>query len=84
MIDFWLCRKCEHCGAWEPPTESEDGDMIVTPSITCDLTGDVLLMNSKPPKECPYALEHKLSTQDVPMAFANYMSIGGRRREVDF
>ena len=58
--------------------------MEVRPSVQCGLTGEVLLMNSTLPKECPYALEHKLTTQDVPMAFANYMSIGGRRRETDF
>ena len=81
MIDFGLGRKCEHCGAWEPGEETELGSVDVRPSVRCKLSGDVLLMNSDAPQDCPYALEHKLFTQDVPIGFANHMSGCRRSRE---
>lgn len=79
MIDFGLCRKCESCEVWEPGEEAEFNGKGVKPSVSCKLAeGDILLMNSYAPKDCPYALEHKLVTQNVPVGFANYMS-GCRR-----
>lgn len=73
MIDFKVCRKCDK-GIVEPGEE-----MGVRPSVECELTGEILLMNSDCPEDCPFSLEHKLSTQDVPQGFANYMS-GYRRK----
>lgn len=81
MIDFGICRhQCGRC-VWHPVEESDsDSDSVgVRPSVRCDVSGDVLLMNSDAPEECPYKLEHKLFTQDVPTSFANYMS--GCRRQ---
>jgi hypothetical protein len=72
MIDFTVCRKCEHC-TWDSGEE-----LGVKPSVMCGLTGDTLLMNSDVPEGCKFSLEHKLTTQDVPVGFANYMS-GCRR-----
>jgi len=79
MIDFGLCQQCDSCGEWEPGEQADDVGDGVRPSVKCDLTGDVLLMNSEPPEDCPYSLEHKLVTQDVPASFANYMSGCTRR-----
>lgn len=76
MIDFRICQRCPH-GEWHAPTESLDGEFEVKPSVGCALSGDVLLMNSNPPPDCPDSLQHKLVTQDVPLRFADHMS-GGR------
>lgn len=79
MIDFGICRhRCGKC-VWHPGEESEQDFVGVRPSVRCDISGDVLLMNSDAPCECPYKLEHKLFTQDVTPSFANYMS--GCRRD---
>jgi hypothetical protein len=78
MINFNLCRKCDNCRVWDKGKE-DSGSLGIRPSVTCGLTNDILLMNSDAPKGCPYALEHKLVTQDVPQGFANYMS-GYRRK----
>jgi len=82
MIDFGLCRKC-HLGTYQP-AKSEDGETKVRASVKCEVDNDLLLMNSDPPKECPFALEHKLVTQDVPLAFANHMSGYRRTSETEF
>lgn len=74
MIDLKTCRLCPHCEAWESSQESETGEIAVLPSVTCGIMGDVLLMNCAPPEDCPYKMEHKLSTQNVPVAFANQLS----------
>ena len=84
MIDFGLCRKCEQCGEFDPGQHTESGELGVRPSVKCELNGAVLLMNSDAPKGCPFALEHKLVTQDVPQSFANHMSNCRSVREVDF
>jgi hypothetical protein len=78
MINFNLCRKCDHCGVFDKGEESDTGGLEIRPSVMCNLSGDTLLMNSNAPKGCPYSLEHKLVTQDIPRGFANYMS--GHRR----
>ena len=84
MIDFSLCRNCPSCEEWDPGRLTEDtGEVGVRPSVKCDLTGDLLLMNSKVPDDCPYSLEHKLLTQNVPMAFADHMS-NRRSSETEF
>jgi hypothetical protein len=83
MIDFGLCRKCPH-GKFQP-AKIQDGETKVRASVKCGLDdADVLFMNSDPPKDCPFALEHKLATQDVPIAFANHMSGCRRSRETEF
>ena len=84
MIDFGLCRNCGNCGEWEPGQATETGDVGVRPSVRCELTGDVLLMNSDVPADCPYSLEHKLITQDVPATFADHMSNCRRSSESNF
>jgi len=84
MIDFGLCRQCEHCGDWEPGEETESGDVGVRPSVACRLSGDILLMNSDAPEDCLYSLEHKLVTQNMPIGFANYMSGCRRSHEGEF
>ena len=76
MIDFTLCRKCDKC-SWDSGV-----DLGVKPSVVCSINGDVLLMNSNVPIGCPFSLEHKLVTQDVPESFANYMS--GGKNEAKF
>jgi len=83
MIDFWLCQKCGHCEEFEPGS-TENGEVAVRPSVECGLFGDVLLMNSEPPDDCPYSLEHKLVTQDVEQSFADHMSGCRRQRESEF
>ena len=75
MIDFKICRGCEHC-VWHPPKEDVDGKVVVRPSVYCRLSGDVLLMNSNPPEECPNSFEHVVLMQRVPRKFANRMSGG--------
>lgn len=78
MIEFSLCRKCPN-GIFQPVKEL-NGETKVRANTKCSLVdGDLLLMNSDIPKGCPYALEHKLVTQDVPVTFANHMS-GCRRK----
>lgn len=74
MIDLKICRTCPHCEAWESPEETESGDIAVLPSVTCGISADVLLMNCDPPENCMYRLEHKMSTQKVPAAFADELS----------
>lgn len=80
MIDFKICRNCSH-GTFQPPEPGDDKRRLA--SVVCDLVDDdLLLMNSHCPADCPFALEHKLTTQAVPPSFANYMS-GHRRRKVE-
>lgn len=83
MIDFGLCRNCGHCGEWEPGS-TENGEVGIRPSINCELNGDLLLMNSDVPEDCPYSLEHKMFMQNVPVAFADHMSNNRRLRESEF
>ena len=80
MIDFNLCRKCA-LGEYQAAV-CENGETKVKASVKCNAGDDetLLFMNSDPPKECPFALEHKLTTQAVPLSFANFMS-GYRRRK---
>jgi hypothetical protein len=84
MIDFGLCRNCDYCGDWAPGEVTDTGEVGVRPSVRCELSGDLLLMNSDAPRGCPYALEHKLVTQDVPVAFADHMSGCRRSSEAEF
>jgi len=74
MIDFKICRACPYCEELESSCDEDVDDVVVLPSVTCGASQDVLLMNSDLPTECPYATEHKLSTQHVPAAFADKLS----------
>ena len=77
MIDFSLCRRCS-LGEYHPASAGEE--KRIKAFVRCSLAdGDLLLMNSDCPSDCPFSLEHKLTTQDVPLSFANYMS-GYRRK----
>lgn len=83
MIDFSLCRKCPQ-GCFQP-AEMDGCKTEIRASVKCELAeADLLFMNSDPPEGCPFSLEHKLVTQDVPVAFANYMSGYRRKHETDF
>jgi hypothetical protein len=83
MIDFKICKTCKD-SKFQPPEQDKEGNLTVCPSILCELTMDLLLMNSNPPFECPNGLMHKLSTQVIPNNFANYMSGIGSLDEADF
>ena len=84
MIDFNLCRKCPQ-GCFQPAVMDDEEETRIKASVKCELAdADLLFMNSKPPSSCPFALEHKLVTQDIPMSFANYMSGHRRKCETDF
>ena len=74
MIDLKLCKKCAEC-TYVPQVEM--GSFVVRPCIICGLTGEGLMMCDDPPDNCPYAMEHALVTQDMPIEFAR--SLSGRR-----
>jgi len=73
MIAFRFCKKCK-LGKVELPEFNREGEMTLRPSVRCDLTGDMYLMNDEPPDDCPYLLEHKLVMQNCPDEFADHMS----------
>jgi hypothetical protein len=83
MIDFKFCRKCPY-GKYMGHKQNDQGEFDLYPSVECSVEGEVeelLLMNSEVPSKCPYHLEHKLVTQNVPKVFADRLS-GDRRKAI--
>jgi len=81
MLDFNICRKCEHC-TYHPPEYNEQGEIDICPSVRCALDETrMLFMNSEPPKGCPFRLEHMIFMQDAPVEIIEGLS-GGKPKEM--
>lgn len=78
-LDFRLCQKCPH-GEYEKPEYDDDGTIARYPSVTCDVNGEVLLVDNDIPVGCPYVLEHMIVVQDIPEKHIQQLSGKG---EVD-
>ena len=75
MINFKICKRCEHCNYLAPELDEDSGEVIVAPSVVCKLKGfDMLLMNEEPPEECPFLLDHILSMDTAPPELIDKLS----------
>ncbi len=80
MINFKICRKCDHCTYNDPKLDNDTGEIVVAPSIICNfLDFDMLMMNDEPPQNCPYLLDHLMSMEDAPPEMVDKLS--GKRKQ---
>ena len=59
MVNPGICRRCPHNEGIEP-VERNEGDIVRVATVKCGLDGDILLVESEAPENCPYVLEHLL------------------------
>jgi len=79
VLDLRLCQKCPQ-GEFDDTEYDDTGEICHFPSVTCQKAfGAVLLMDDEHPEGCLYALEHLLSTQNIPESHARRMS--GRQED---
>jgi hypothetical protein len=80
MINPRICSKCPHGKVDEPLYE--DGEKMKLWSVECSKAdsfgtyhmAEVLMIKDKPPKKCPYILEHQISMQNVDKDEIKYLS----------
>ena len=83
MLHFRFCHRCQY-GVVQKAKERDDGSLEVRPSVFCKKIGLGLFMNSEPPEDCPYAMEHAIAMQDVEEDFAEWISGKGAKDKAEF
>ena len=75
MINFKICKKCEHCNYLAAELDKVTGEMTVAPSVVCKLNEfDMFVMADEPPENCPYLLDHLLSMENAPQELIDKLS----------
>ena len=76
MLNFKVCRKCEHCNYNPPVFSDDDGTVARVPLVYCDVAQEMLVMSDTVPDLCPNDLEHFMSMQDADKDLISSLSGG--------
>jgi len=68
MVNFNICKKCQHCSHFSKGEFDDDGDISVRPHIRCGINSEpaYMMMDDSVPDDCPFEMHHTLSTQMIP------------------
>ena len=64
MANLGICRKCKECKKVSPALIDDSGRKLSSANGVCDLVG-ILTWNSEVPEDCPYRMEHMVTTDAV-------------------
>lgn len=78
MANLGICRRCEKCERVSPALVDDTGRKLSWANAACDLFG-ILTWTSEVPEDCPYRMEHMVTSDAVADLAEEEEIIGARQ-----